>query len=56
VAIQEFRATATKVTVKDDEVHFTSAVDGGKTVRVIYGLAPLAAVITALQENLRESK
>jgi hypothetical protein len=56
MAIVEYRASATKVTVKDGEVYITSAVDGGKTVRVIYGLAPLAAVITALQENLREGK
>jgi hypothetical protein len=54
MAIQEYYATATKVTVKDDWVSITSAVDGGKTVRLVVGLAQLALAITAMQEKLRE--
>jgi hypothetical protein len=56
VAIIEYRASAIKVTCKDEEVYITSAVEGGKTVRMIHGLAQLALAITAMQEKLRESK
>jgi predicted N-acetyltransferase YhbS len=56
MGIMEFRATATKVTVRDGDVIMTSAVDTGGTVRIVYGLAPLAVLITTLQKELKEGE
>lgn len=50
MSVLEYRAIATKVTHKDGEIQITSAVEGGQTVRVTYGLAPVAALITQIQE------
>jgi hypothetical protein len=54
MAIREYRAIATKTAVKGEEVHVTSAVEGGDTIRIVYGLAPLAVVMTALHDKLKE--
>jgi hypothetical protein len=56
VSTIEYRASAVKVTTKDEDVYITSSVEGGLTVKLKIGLAQLALAITAMQEKLRESK
>jgi hypothetical protein len=52
MAILEYRAIATKVSSKDGEVYVTSSVDGGKTVRMIFGMAPLLAIVEAVKTDV----
>jgi len=33
-------------------IHVTSSVEGGKTVRMIFGLAPLVAIMEALKTDV----
>jgi hypothetical protein len=56
VAVIEYRAIVTKVTSKDGEVYVTSAVDGGRTVRMIYGLQPLLAIVEAVKTEVLQIK
>lgn len=50
MSVKEFRAIATKVTYKDGDIIATSAVEGGGTIRVVYGMAQAAALVTSIQE------
>lgn len=52
MGIIEYRAIATKVSSKDGEVYVTSSVDGGKTVRMIFVMAPLLAIVEAVRTDV----
>ena len=53
MAVIEYRAIATKVVAKNvGTIHVTSSVEGGKTVRMIFGLAPLVAIMEALKTEV----
>ena len=54
MAVLEYNALATKAAVKDGKVIVTSAVEDGQTVRIVYGLAQVAVILTAAQQGLRE--
>lgn len=50
MAVIEYRAIASKAVHKGDELHVIDAVEGGHTVRTIYGKAARATLRKAMDE------
>lgn len=52
MAILEYEAIVSSTVVKDGKVIVTSAVAGGKTVRITFGMAPLLAIVEAVKTDV----
>jgi hypothetical protein len=54
MAVETFRAIATKTVIDGEDVVVTHAVEGGRTIRMVYGFAQLAALIMAARNGMPE--
>jgi hypothetical protein len=54
LAVETFRAIATKTRIEGEDVVVTHACEGGRTIRMVYGFAQLAALIMAARNGMPE--